>query len=148
MHMASVVPGKGGSVYFIAQGVLAFLDEVGNANSPVLFKTDQEPSIVDLVNKLKGLRAGITNFIEESPVGASASNGVMEERGSRLWREGIICVKKDALEARCCVKLDSNHKITSWIAGYAVILLNRYEVGHDGKTSYERTRCKPSKKMG
>ena len=48
---------------FIAKRLLAFLDEMGYANSPVLFKTDQEPSIVDIVNKLEGLRAGITTFI-------------------------------------------------------------------------------------
>ena len=81
MHMAGVVPKKGESVDFIAQRVLAFLDEMGYANSPVLLKTDQEPSIVDFVNNLIGLRASITTFVENSLVGASASNGVME-RGS------------------------------------------------------------------
>ena len=39
MHMASVVPKRGGSVDFMAERVLAFLDEMGCANSPVLFKT-------------------------------------------------------------------------------------------------------------
>ena len=146
MHMASVVPRKGGSVDFIVKRVLAFLDEMGYANSPVLFKTDQEPSIVDLVNKLKGFRAGITTFIENSPVGASASNGVMERGVQAL--EGMIRVLKDALETRWGVEIDSNHKIISWIAEYAAVLLNRYEVGHDGKTGYERTRGKPSKIMG
>ena len=94
MHMASVPPRKGG----------VFLDEMGHANSPVLFKTDQEPSIVDFVNKLKGLRAGIATFPGNSLVGASASNGVMEEGVHAC----MIRVLKDALDARWCVKLDSD----------------------------------------
>ena len=55
---------------------------MGYANSPVLFKTDHEQAIFDFVNKLKNLRAGTTTFIENSPVGASESNGVMK-RGPR-----------------------------------------------------------------
>ena len=31
---------------------------------------------------------------------------------------------------------------------YASHLLNRYEVGHDGKTAYERCKGKPAKNMG
>ena len=64
MHIACVVPRKDGFVDFIAKRVLAFLDELKSfANSPVLFKTDQEPSFVDFMIKLKGLRAGITTFL-------------------------------------------------------------------------------------
>ena len=61
---------------------------MGHANCPVLFKTDQEPSIVNFLNKLKGVRAGITTFIKNSLVGASASNGVMERGVQAL--EGMI----------------------------------------------------------
>ena len=111
MHMASVVPRKGGSVDLAAKIVLAFLDEMGSANSPVLFKTDQEPSIVDLVNKLKDSRVGITTLIEKL---SCWRLGVQRHPGKAL--EGLIRVLKDALEGRWCVKLDSNHMIIFWIA--------------------------------
>ena len=72
MHMSTAVPKKGGSVDFVAKRVMAFLDELGLSHCPVAFETDQEPSIIDLVNKLKSLRVGIITHIENSPVGASA----------------------------------------------------------------------------
>ena len=146
MHMSTAVPKKGGSVDFVAKRVMAFLDELGLSHCPVTFKTDQEPSIIDLVNKLKSLRVGIITHIENSQVGASASNGVME-RGCQAL-EGMIRVLKDALETRWDRKIDSNHHIVSWIIEYAAVLLNRYEVGHDGKIGHERSRGKPSRMLG
>ena len=78
MHMATVVPKKGGSVEFVAKRVIAFLDEMGCKNIAVTFKTDQEPAIIDLVNTMKKLRVDLVTYSENSPVGASASNGAME----------------------------------------------------------------------
>ena len=36
----------------------------------------------------------------------------------------------------------------AWLVEFAAVLINRYEVGHDGKTPYERLRGKPSKLLG
>ena len=35
-----------------------------------------------------------------------------------------------------------------WIVEYAAHLLNRFEVGHDGRTAYERSKGKTAKSMG
>ena len=62
---------------------------------PCCSRRIQEQSMFDFVNRLKNLLAGITNFMENSPVGASESNGVMKRD-----LEVIIRVLADALEIK------------------------------------------------
>ena len=73
-----------------------------------------------------------------------------QAQGSPSWHlnlhRKVSCWRVGA--TRWCVKLDSNHKIISWIAEYAAVMLSRYEMGHDAMTGNERTRGKPSKIMG
>ena len=97
---------------------------------------------MDLVNTVVKLRAGVPTFIENSPVGASASNGVIERGVQTL--EGMIRVLKECFEMRWNTKIESNSKVLSWIVEFAGVLINRYEVGHDGRTAYERTGSSPS----
>ena len=78
-HMATVVPKKGGSVEFVAKRVVAFINELGFSSCTVTIKTDQEASIIDLVNAIKRLRADVKTLTENSPVASSASNGVWSE---------------------------------------------------------------------
>jgi len=146
MHMSTVVPKKGGSADFVAKRVLAFIAEMGCQELKIMIKTDQEAAIVVLVNSIKKMRPGIETFYENSPVAASASNGVME-RGVQTI-EGMIRVLKDGLETRWNTKVDESSPILSWLVEFASVLINRYEVGHDGKTGYERTRGKTSKMLG
>ena len=42
----------------------------------------------------------------------------------------------------------SNHNILAWLVEFAGTVVNRYEVGRDGKTPYERLRGKQSKLIG
>ena len=55
---------------------------------------------------------------------------------------------KDAFEARLGKKVPSDHAALASLVEFAVVLINRYEVGHDGKTPYERLRGKQSKLLG
>ena len=61
---------------------------------------------------------------------------------------------KDALEARLGTRVltvpreGEPSSLVSWLTEYSAVLLNRYEVGHDGKTAYERLRGKKSKVLG
>ena len=83
---------------------------------------------------------------QESPVGSSASNGVIE-RGVQTV-EGQIRVIKNALEERMNVKIPGAHNILAWMVEFAAVLVNRYEVGKDGRTPYERSWGKKSKLLG
>ena len=145
-HMATVVPKKGGSVEFVAKRVVAFINELGFSSCTVTIKTDQEASIIDLVNTIKRLRADVKTLTENSPVASSASNGVME-RGVQTI-EGMIRVLKDCLEMRWNTKISPNSPVLTWLVEFAAVLINRYEVGHDGKTAHERIRGKVSKMLG
>ena len=146
MLMGTIVPRKGSTHEFVAKRVKAFIDELGLSNCRLTIKTDQEPAITDLVGAIVRIRPNVETFHEQSPVGSSASNGVAERGVQTL--EGQIRVLKDALENRWRLKIGEEHKVLAWLTEYAAVLLNRYEVGHDGKTSYERLRGKTSRMLG
>ena len=42
----------------------------------------------------------------------------------------------------------ASHPIICYIIEYAALLLNRFEVGHDGRTSFERCKGKRAKTLG
>ena len=52
MVMATVVPMKGASVELPVRRVLAFIRELGLENSDLVFKSDQEVSVLDLMNNI------------------------------------------------------------------------------------------------
>ena len=46
------------------------------------------------------------------------------------------------------LKSDQEPDIISWMIEFAVVLVNRFEVGHDGKTPSERSWRKKSRMLG
>ena len=57
-------------------------------------------------------------------------------------------VMKNALEERWKVLIPDDHAVLTWMVGYASFLLNRFEIGSDGKSSYERLKGKKAKVNG
>ena len=140
--MASVVPSKS-TGEFIARRVVAFMKEVGCAHGDINIKSDNEEALVMLVNNVarqRAARGGGRSNIENSPRYSSKSNGVIE-RGVRSV-QGHIRTLRSAVEARLGIVLDPKHAIYSWIAEYSAYLINRGQVGKDGKTPYERCKGK------
>ena len=144
--LASVVPLKGASHEFPAKRMCAFLKELGLDHRDVVFKSDQEAALGEFLQEVVKRRSDARTFVEQSPVASSACNGVIE-RGN-LSVEGQVRVLKDAFEARLGKKVPSDHAALAWLVEFAAVLINRSEVGHDGKTPYERLRRKPSKLLG
>jgi len=62
MCMATMVPMKGGSIEFPARRVLAFLKEIGLEGSDVVFKSDQENAIADLLNDIAKGRPALSKM--------------------------------------------------------------------------------------
>ena len=62
--------------------------------------------------------------------------------------EGQVRVLEGALEGRWGIRIGARHMVLPWVIEYAAHLLNRFEVGHDGKTAYERCKGKQAKSMG
>ena len=62
MVMSTVVPMKGGPIEFPARRTLAFIRELGLESSDIVFKSDQEPAIVDLLNAIGKRRCAKTKL--------------------------------------------------------------------------------------
>ena len=149
MQMATAVPTKGSSGRFGGEKVLEFMDECGDLGGDVIVKKDQEPAIEVLVQDIVSMRGderGKRTVVEESPVGSHASNGIVERAVQGI--EGQIRVMKSALEARLQRKVATERRIVMFMAEYGAHLMNRLEVGKDGKTAYERSRGKRGKVVG
>jgi len=147
MVMATAVPSKS-TGRFVVERVGAFIKELGIDHLDIVAKSDQEPSIkkfVEDVGKSRGGSSGrwITEF---SPVKSSASNGVVE-RGIQSV-QGQIRVLKDALEDRWKREISAVECIVPWIVEWSAHVLNRFEVGKDGRTAFERCKGKRAKHLG
>jgi len=145
---ASVVPKKGKNAYAIKR-VGSDLKWLGYRR--IVFKTDQEFSITALKGKvsqetMKELRDGLQMDVygemvmEESPVHESQSNGGIENAIKR-W-QGQLRAMLDALIAKYGKTIEKTHCILPWLVRYASTVMNRYGVGDDGKTCYERLKGK------
>ena len=145
MTMATVVPVKGTSGQFAAMKVLEFVKECGAAETEFILKTDQEPAIDALMADVVKTRGAAITVLEKSPVGSSGSNGVVERGVQGV--EGLIRTLLSACEERYGIRIKLQEKLVIFMAEYAAYLINRLEVGKDGKTAYERCRGKRSTVM-
>ena len=104
-----VVPCKGTShVYPTAQAVTD-IEHLGH--SSLVLKSDQEPAILDLRSDIiaRCKEKGISVIPENSPIGESQSNGVIERAIQDI--EGMIRTLKDQLECSYKLHLESSHPV-------------------------------------
>jgi hypothetical protein len=142
MTLSLMVPCKGKDVYVLDR-IVAFLEEIGCLHGDVVVKCDQESSIQSLVDgiaKMKGIKGSGKLIIENSPVGCSASNGIAERAVQAV--QGQLRVVRLALEKRYESEISAHHPILAWAVEYSSIVLNRCEIGHDGRTAYQRLKGK------
>ena len=100
MGMASAVPNKS-TGEFLCKRALAFMCEVGCEDGDVTMKSDQEPAMMSILKDIGEARAvdhGGRYVLENSPVGASASNGMVERYIQSVG--GQVRSLKSALEQR------------------------------------------------
>jgi hypothetical protein len=148
MTMSAVAPSKG-EQQFLAKRVQAFLKEIGADTGDITLRSDQEPAMKVLLSEVSKHRAaagGGRTVIEHSAVEDSKGNGVIERAVKSI--EGQTRVARSALEARIGAKIEPEHAVMTWLIEHVSLLLNRYEVGRDGRTAYERNKNKSSKLMG
>ena len=148
MTMSSVAPSKT-TREFMARRVVAFMREVGADQGDIVVKCDQEPAMASLTREIGAHRAaggGARMVVESSPVGDSKGNGMIERAVKSV--QGQVRVLRSALEERIGAKLDPHHAVFPWMVEYASLMLNRFEVGRDGRTAYERNKQKKAKTSG
>ena len=97
--------------------------------------TDQEPAIVALKNSISASRIGETVPIE-SPVRASKSNGKMEN-AIKIW-QGQLRTIKHYVESRINRRIEPGGALFSWLIPFCVDILNKFRIGTDGRTAYEK----------
>ncbi len=146
MYFATTVPTKGASGRFAVDKAMDFIKEVGDSSCKIIIKSDQEPSMEYFIKDLIAAREDGRTCVEESPVRSSGSNGLVERGVQGV--EGQIRVLFLGLEERLGVKLDPKWPVVTFIPEYAAYLLNRMEVGKDGKTAYERSKGKMATVFG
>jgi hypothetical protein len=147
MTLATAVPSKS-TGKFVVDRVMAFMKEIGIENLDVIAKSDQEPAIKHLIDEIGKAKAefGGRWVVVSSPVDSHASNGVVERAIQSV--EGQVRVLRSCLEEKWGVKLSSKHAVIPWIMEHAAYVLNRFEVGHDGRTAYERCKGKQARAPG
>ena len=140
------------------------MKEIGLENADVVLKSDQESSIMDVLNNVARRRSADSKFElfegrgdqpvwcqarampEASPVGSSGSNGVFERAAQAI--EGQVRTIKLALESRIGSEIPSDHDVIPWIVEYAATIINKGQVRAEGKTAYERLKGKPAHLSG
>ena len=131
-----------GATNAVVKYVAGILDQSGYQGQRITMKSDQEPSIVALKTAVAAARVGETIPIE-SPVRASKSNGKMEN-AIKLWQEQLRTIKHYT-ESKLKKRIEVDGAIFSWLVPYVSEILNKFKVGLDGVTAYERTtahRCR------
>ena len=83
-------------------------------------------------------RVGAVTIIEKSPKGDSQSNGLAERAVRGI--EELLRVHKLDLEARLGQVLQMDHPCIEWLVEYTTDVLNKAQVGHDGRTPYQRSK--------
>ena len=118
------------------------MDDSGYRGEKLTFKTDQEPSIVALKKAIAVARMGETVPIE-SPVRASQSNGMMEG-AVKIWQDQLRTIKHH-VEFRLRKQIEVDSALFSWLIPYCADIINKFRIGADGRTSYERITSHKSK---
>ena len=131
---ASVLPGKGADAFAVAW-LGGVLDDAGF--NKVILKSDGEPSLVSLKQKVKEIKTHIEVHLVETPVEDHQANGFIEV-GVREIKRQCRALLSD-LEFKLEKKVDPGHPLLVWLPRHAAFLLTRYRVGTDGKTAFERT---------
>ena len=106
----------------------------------MIIKSDQEPSILELIQAVKRERSEDIEEMatEQSPVGEHQSNGQVERAIQSI--QGQIRTMLLSLESRYKMKLKEDHPIMAWLVRHAAMLINIIKVGQDGRTAYERRK--------
>ena len=105
----------------------------------VILKSDGEAALISIQEDVQRRREDET-ILENSPVGDSRANGHAERAVQTI--AGQVRTLKNALERRCNIKISCDHPLIPWMIEHASALFNKYSVGQDGKTAYERWKGK------
>ena len=136
---AYAIEGKGGvSADWLAPKIVEDLGTVGLTQERIIAKSDQEASIVQLQHEIAKLRKGVGTGIENSRVGDSDSNGMIE-RGIREVK-GMTRTLRCHLEEKLNKDIKLTDPIVPWMVRHAAYIITRCRIGPDGKTAMQKLK--------
>ena len=111
---AHLLPGKSTANELYSRHVLNLVlrDLEFLAHKKVVLKSDQEPAMIALQQRIRQARSDQT-ILENSPVEDSSSNGTVEKAVQEV--EGLTRTLVAALETRYGVKLEEASSILAWL---------------------------------
>ena len=154
---------KGPYLNNIVQRVNNIITSVGCPK--IVIKADQEPAmislqkeirkelwneVIEITNKVKDTRKGESDdnpggvvILENSPVGESQSNGIVEHAIQEVQYQ--IRKMKMQIEQNMASKLSNDSPIWPWLIQYAAQVIHTFKVHkEDKRTSRQRIRANPS----
>ena len=143
MTFAHAVPSKGTVDNWTVEQLGKDIESMGMKGEPVILKGDQERAVTGVLNRLQKL---LRDEFKQKPMQErsmaydSRTNGIAERAIQSV--ESQVRVMKLFLEEKLHIKIPVRHPIFAWLVPHCADLLNKAEVGHDGRTAYERMRGK------
>ena len=134
---ARVVPSKGSSPEGLPEALVDDLRCAG-AHGEVMVRSDQENAIGELIRRVAFLRALAKTVIEETPVADSRANG-RAERAVQVVEEQCRTIIYD-LEEMTGERVSVKSSLFPWIVEYSCDCVNKFRVGDDRRTTYERIK--------
>ena len=101
----------------------------------VLIKADGEPALTDLRGAVAA-ELGDQVVPESTPAEDPRANGVIEN-GVKQFK-GMLRTLHLALEHRLQGAIPVTHPVMCWLVEHSTELLAKHQMGHDGKTPYQR----------
>ena len=137
MTFVHLVKCKGLGDEAILQKVTRSVDELGYRK--VTLKADGEPALVAVQEAVAKRRVHDT-LVENPPAHDPQANGEIERAVRDV--KGQIRALKIGLEMRLREDVDARWKVLEWMIPHASDVLNRFNMGKDGKTPYYRVHHK------
>ena len=127
MTWAMLVPRKGTEFPWIAKRAAKFIDQLSRSGA----------TIEALAREIAQARQEGSQTVPERPsVGDSHSNGVTERAVGVVASQARTV--KAALEHRMGTRIPPDARILCWLVEFAAHLMNRCDIGSDGKTPLQR----------
>ena len=118
------------AVAFVAGAIL----ELGYKR--ILMKSDNEPSIKRLKERVSKCLPGVECVPKEAPVGDSRANGSAENAVKQV--KGQFGTLKTSTEDRYGCKIDAKSCLIAWIPRHCANLMTRFKQYSDGRTAIQR----------
>ena len=132
---------KGVSDVWVIERILEDIARLGHTD--VMLKGDGEPALMQVLQEVKEQRKQPTT-VQGPPAYDPQANGMAEKAVQDYM--GQLRTLKIALEARLRCKVESEWEILEWASEWASELINRCQVGRDGRTAYYRLHGRNSTK--